>query len=142
MYLDTAVMVKLFVAEPDSEFYSKRVDHEVILTSSIAYTEFWSALLAKQRENLIDGEQRKGAWSRFVRNIEEDRIERVAVNFVILKKANWILDECYSKVRLRSLDAIHLATCDHTQEWPLCTNDRRMRQAAACLKFPLVEVAN
>ena len=35
------------------------------------------------------------------------------------------------------LDALHLASCDQAQEWPLCTNDKRMRQAAERLNFSM-----
>jgi len=54
-----------------------------------------------------------------------------------LKKANHILEQCHPRVALRSLDALHLAACDQLQEWPLCTTDLRMRQAAEVLRFPL-----
>jgi len=39
-------------------------------------------------------------------------------------------DDC-----LRTLDALHLASCDQSQDWPLSTTDKRMRDAATLLRF-------
>ncbi|MEI6337931.1 MAG: hypothetical protein WCQ57_05025 [Verrucomicrobiota bacterium] len=58
----------------------------------------------------------------------------------VLKKANHILESCHAKVPLRTLDAIHTAACDLSQDFPLCTTDRRMRDAARMLKIPVFPV--
>ena|SRR5690349_11631986 len=137
MYLDTAILVKLFVAEPDSEFFGRLVDGQPVCSSAIAYTEFWSALLGKERVQAINAEQRQRAWLAFRRNVEDEAIYLIPVSEATLKKANHILDQCHPRVALRSLDAVHLATCDQTQDWPLCTTDVRMRQAAELLRFSL-----
>jgi len=137
MYLDTAILVKLFVAEPDSEFFGRLVDGQPVCSSAIVYTEFWSALFGKERAGAITEEQRRRAWAAFHRNVEEEMIGLVPVSEATLKKANHILEQCHPKVALRSLDALHLAACDQTQDWPLCSTDARMRQAAELLRFPL-----
>ena len=137
MYLDTAILVKLFVAEPDSEFFGRLVDGQPVCSSAIAYTEFWSALLGKERAGAITADQRRRAWAAFRRNVEEETIVLVPISEATLKKANHILEQCHPKVTLRSLDALHLAACDQTQDWPLCTNDARMRHAAELLRFAL-----
>ena len=137
MYLDTAILVKLFVAEPDSEFFGQLVDGQPVCSSAIAYTEFWSALLGKERTGAIAADQRQRAWAAFRRNVEEETIILVPVSEATLKKANRILEQCHPQVALRSLDALHLAACDQMQDWPLCTTDARIRQAAELLRFPL-----
>jgi predicted nucleic acid-binding protein len=137
MYLDTAILVKLFVAEPDSEFFGRLVDGQPICSSAIAYTEFWSALLGKERARAITAEQRRRAWTAFRRNVEEETILLIPLTEATFKKANRILEQCYPRVALRSLDALHLAACDQAQEWPLCTTDARMRQGAEVLRFEL-----
>ena len=136
MYLDTAILVKLFVAEPDSEFFGRLVDGQAVSSSAIAYTEFWSALLGKERAGAITSEQRRRGWAAFRRNVEEETILLVPLSEATLRKANQLLEQCHPKVALRSLDALHLAACDQTQDWPLCTTDVRMRQAAELLRFP------
>ena len=137
MYLDTAILVKLFVPEPDSDFYARMTDRQTIVSSWLAYTETWSALLAKERNGLLDPRHRAQAWAEFERNVEEETIRLVPLTIPIFRKVNRILEACHPHIPLRSLDAIHLACCDHVQEWPLCTNDKRMRQAAEHLNFPL-----
>ena len=141
MYLDTAVLIKLFVPEPDSAFFGKLVDGQTISSSELAYTEFWSALLGKERSGAITMEQRRRAWAAFERNVSEETIWLAPLGNATFKRANRILDQCHAQVALRSLDALHLAACDQLQDWPLCTTDVRMRQAAERLNFPLSPMA-
>ena len=42
-----------------------------------------------------------------------------------------------SGVPLRTLDAIHTAACDLSQDFPFCTTDKRMRDAAHVLGIPV-----
>jgi predicted nucleic acid-binding protein len=106
----------------------------------LAYTEFWSALLGKERAGAIDSKQRCKAWSAFELDVDGEGIRLEPLSPAIFKKANRILADCHPMVALRSLDALHLATCDHLQDWPLCTTDMRMRQAAALLRFSLGDI--
>jgi predicted nucleic acid-binding protein len=140
MYLDTAVLLKLFVREPDSEFFGKLTDGESISSSVLAWTEVWSAMLGKERAGVLTVQERRRAWAAFEENVEEETIELASLNPSIFKKANRIMEQCHPQVALRSLDALHLATCDQLQDWPLCTTDVRMRQAAVLLRFPLTEI--
>jgi predicted nucleic acid-binding protein len=137
VYLDTAILVKLFIRERDSHFYARLTEGALVLTSTIAFTEVWSALLAKERNDTVTLNERDGAWQRFSRRIDEGSIILVAITDLILKRANRILAQVHPHVPLRALDALHLASCDQMQEWPLCTNDQRMRGAAERLRFPL-----
>ena len=137
MYLDTSVLLKIFVREPDSEFYGKLTDGQVICSSVLAYTELWSALLAKERSGGITTAQRQQIWSAFDRNVLEDLIDLTPMSPAVFKRANRILERCHPKVPLRSLDALHLASADQAQDWPLATGDKRMRDAAELLGFPL-----
>ena len=138
MYLDTAILVKLFVTEPDSDYYGRLVDGQVVSSSLLAYTEVWSALLGKERAGAITAQDRRRAWAAFARYVDEEFITLAPLNEAAFKRANRILDHCHPKVALRSLDALHLASCDQLQDWPLCTADIRMRQAAELLRFPLM----
>ncbi len=137
MYLDTSVLVKLFVREPDSEFYGKLADGQIICSSVLAYTETWSAMLARERAGGLTLEQRRRAWGAFDRNVLEDIIELVPMSPAIFKRANRIMEFCHPKVPLRSLDALHLASADQAQDWPLVTRDKRMLDAAMLLGFPV-----
>ena len=137
MYLDTAILVKLFARESDSEFFGKLTDGENISSSVLSFTEFYSALLRKERSGELNPTQRHAAWDSFEKSLEEERLVLAPFGPALFKKANRIMEHCNPKVALRSLDALHLATCDQLQDWPLCTTDVRMRQAAELLRFPL-----
>jgi predicted nucleic acid-binding protein len=140
MYLDTAILVKLFAREADSEFFGKLADGENISSSVLSYTELYSALLRKERSGELKMANRQAAWASFEKSLEDERIQLAPFGPALFKKANRIMEHCSPKVALRSLDALHLATCDQLQDWPLCTTDMRMRQAAELLRFPLTEM--
>lgn len=137
MYLDTSVIVKLFVRDPESEFYGKLTDGQIICSSVLAYTETWSAMLARERAGALTLEQRQRAWEAFDRNVLEDIIELAPMSPAIFKRANRIMEACHPIVPLRSLDALHLASADQMHDWPLVTHDKRMRDAAIRLGFPV-----
>ena len=140
MYLDTAILVKLFAREADSEFFGKLTDGEDISSSVLSFTELYSALLRKERSGELSPTHRHAAWNSFKNSVEEENIVLAPFGPALFKKANRIMEHCSPNVALRSLDALHLATCDQLQEWPLCTTDVRMRQAAELLRFPLSEM--
>jgi predicted nucleic acid-binding protein len=137
MYVDTSVLVKLFVRETDSEYYGKLVDGQGLHSSALAYTEFWSALLAKDHHGGISTQQRQDVWDMFGRCLAEEMIELLPLCPAIFKRANHVLERCHPRVQLRSLDALHLACADQVQDWPLVTHDQRMREAADLLGYPV-----
>lgn len=137
MYLDSAIIVKLLVDEPDSCFFSDAMVGLPITSSELAITEVLSALNGKQRNKLISPAQRKTAWDQFNRRVHTGEIELQPLTEVVLKKAVHILERCHPSVPLRSLDAIHTAACDLSQDFPLCTTDKRMRDAAVVLGIPV-----
>jgi predicted nucleic acid-binding protein len=137
MYLDSGILVKLLVREPDSEFYGGLVDGRPVSSSMLAHTEVWAALLAKERAGDVKPALRQQAWQRFERECVDDGFELAALSDAVARRANWILQRVRPQVALRSLDALHLATADQLQDWPLVTGDRRMRAAAELLGYPL-----
>jgi predicted nucleic acid-binding protein len=137
MYLDTAIIVKLLVLEPDSEFFQDALGGKLLSSSELALTEVWSALLAKERHKLISGKQRAQAWQVFNERMQARQFLLHPLNSVVLKKATRVLEQCHPAVPLRTLDAIHTAACDLSQDFPLCTTDRRMRDAAEVLGIPV-----
>jgi predicted nucleic acid-binding protein len=137
MYLDTAVLIKLLVEEPDSEFFQNALVGSLLSSSELAVTEVWSALLAKERNQHISARQRASAWRVFNERVQDKQIVLHPLNSIVLKKANQVLERCHPAVPLRTLDAIHTAACDLAQDFPLCTTDRRMRDAATMLAIPV-----
>ena len=137
MYLDTSVILKLLVREADSALFDQRVSGHRLSTSELAWVEVFSALLHKERAKVISKNDRLNAWTTFCQWVDSKQIDLQPLNSAVLKKARQIMDLCHPAVPLRALDAIHTAACDLSQDFPLCTTDRRMREAAGVLGIPL-----
>jgi predicted nucleic acid-binding protein len=137
VYLDTAILVKLLVREADSDFYVSLVDGQPAWSSQLTLVECWSALLRKERERAIDAVHRRRAWRQVTADAAEHRLTLIPVTGSLIERANAILEVCHPSVAVRSLDALHLASAERCQSWPLCSNDVRMRAAASILGLPL-----
>ena len=138
MYIDSSVLVKLVTPERDSEFFAERLEGRTGLVSSvIAFTEVWSALLQKEGEQAISGASRIAGWREFTSNLNSAVIELLSVDRLLLTRANRIMARLSPDCLVRTLDAVHLATCALAQAFPLQTTDGRMRRAASALKIPL-----
>jgi predicted nucleic acid-binding protein len=137
MYLDSCILIKLLVAEADSLVFQNAVTGRQISSSELAFSEVAAALLSKERAGMISPSQRLQAWQLFQNWTEEEIVELELLETRTLRNANRILSTTHPAVPLRTLDAIHLSACDLSQDFPLCTTDRRMRDAAALLNIPL-----
>ena len=137
MYLDSAIIVKLLVDEPDTTLIVRALVGHRLSSSELAAPEVWSALLGKERNKVITKSQRIEAWQAFHKRVQAREIVLHPLNGVVLKKANHILELCHPAVALRALDAIHTAACDLAQDFPLCSTDKRMREAAGVLGIPV-----
>ena len=137
MYLDTAILVKLLVREPDREFYVTLVDGQQAWSSHLIVVECFSALLRKERERAITQTHRRRAARQVAADVAARRLSLVPVTADLVERAHAILAVCHPTVSLRSLDAIHLASAERCQSWPLCSNDTRDPAAATKLGLAL-----
>ena len=135
MYLDTSIIVKLLVAEPDSEYFVRSLEGQRLTTSELAHTEVFSALLARERAGKIETADRRLAWKEFQARVASEEIRIEPLNSVVLRKATHCLEYCHPPAPLRTLDAIHLATADLCQDFPLVTTDGRLADAARKMKI-------
>ena len=133
MYIDSCILVKLLVVEPDSEFFVRSLSGSPMVTSELAHTEVYSALLARERSGAIAAKNRRLAWDEYQARIDSGEIKIEPLNSIVLRKARHTLERCHPHVPLRTLDAIHLATADLCQDLPLATTDARLRNAARLL---------
>jgi uncharacterized protein len=141
MYLDSCILVKLLVVEPDSEFFIGSLEGKPVVTSELAQTEVFSALLARERAGKISTADRHRAWREFEARIEAKEIRVEKMNPLVLHKARHLLERCHPNVPLRTLDAIHLATADLCHDFPLVTTDARLRDAALLMGFSIFPTA-
>jgi len=138
MYLDTAIIVKLLVREADSEWFSRNLAGQSFVTSELALTEVRSALLAKERAGHITSRERVMATEKFFAMVEDELIRLFPLNRAVLERASAIQLACHPRIPLRTLDALHIATCDLHHGGTLSTTDARMR--AACEQFAIALV--
>lgn len=138
MYLDSSVLVKLYVAEPDSAACSETVAGSGLASSALAYGEVCAALLAKERAGEITAEVRQAAWAAFTEDIEAGVLTLFDLTAITVRDATEVMEEVHPHVQLRTLDALHLATYRAAQTGPLYTADKRMKAAARFLEFELV----
>jgi predicted nucleic acid-binding protein len=139
MYLDTSVLVKLYVNEPDSVACDGIARGHSLVSSDLAYGEVLSALLANERAKRLTSDERALAWSRFLEDQENGKLHFVPLNGILVQEAAELMEEVHPHVPLRTLDAIHLATFLSVDAGPLFTKDKRMLEAARRLNLPLAE---
>ncbi len=133
MYLDSAIIVKLLVREADSEWFARNLSGHSFDTSELALTEVCGALLFKERDNQITPKERLKATEKFFSMVEDELILLRPLNRKVLERASAIQLACHPRVPLRTLDALHVATCDLHHDGTLAATDRRLR--AACVQL-------
>ncbi len=137
MYLDTGILVKLLTPEPETAFFERELLGHALVSSELALVEVKSALFAKERAGMITAAQRVKAEAKFAAMVSDGVIKLSNLNNHTLRKATQIIQGCHPKVPLRALDALHVASCDLAQEFPLCTTDARMHAAAKAMHIPV-----
>ena len=135
MYLDSAIIVKLLVRESDSEWFNRELAGRAFETSELALAEVRSALLAKERAGHVSSHERKNAEDKFLAMIANETIKLFPLNRMVLERAGAMQLACHPGIPLRTLDALHVATCDLYKCDILSTTDARMR--AACGQFAI-----
>ena len=91
MYLDTAILMKLLVREPDTDFYAALADGQPAWSSQLMLVECLSALLRKEREQGIDRAHRRRAWRQVVADVAARRLGLVPFTASLVERANAIL---------------------------------------------------
>lgn len=137
VYVDTSVLVPLFLNEPHSLAASDWYAHEKseLVAAAWCIPEFASALGMKQRTGAIDAQQAQGAWESFERMVAADlRLLPVApANFH--RAAELVLDAASA---LRAGDALHLACAEAAGAKHMATLDDVLGRTAQRLKMKLV----
>ena len=134
VYVDTSVLVPLFLNEPHSvaasDWYAREKGE--LVAAAWCIPEFASALGIKQRTGAIDARQAQGAWARFERMVAADlRLLPVEpTNFH--RAAALVLD---ASSALRAGDALHLACAEAAGAKQMATLDDVLSRNALRLKI-------
>jgi predicted nucleic acid-binding protein len=105
LYLDTSSLVKMYVAESDSDSVRARVDRATIIaTSTIAYPEARAALARRRRERALNS----AAFAAAKHKLDADwpRYLAVQVTEALCKDAGQLAE----RYALRGFDSVHLAS--------------------------------
>jgi predicted nucleic acid-binding protein len=138
MYLDSAIIVKLLVREPESEWFERNLPGHRFETSELALSEVCAALLSKERAHTVLPPERVKATERFFSMIEDEIISLLPLNRQVVDRARSVQLACHPQVPLRTLDAFHVATCDLHHGGSMCATDARIRAACAQLGINLM----
>ena len=134
VYVDTSVLVPLFLNEPQSvsvaNWYAR--EKSELIAAVWCIPEFASALGIKLRTGVIDAHQAQGAWTRFGRMMAADlRLLPVEpANFH--RAAELVLDAASA---LRAGDALHLACAEAAGAKRMATLDDVLSRNAQRLKI-------
>ncbi len=104
LYLDTSSLVKLYVAEPESDSVRQLVEEaDIVATAAIAYPEARAALARRRREGAL----RARAFAAAKRALDEDwpRYLAVEVTAALCRDAGDLAE----RHALRGYDSVHLA---------------------------------
>lgn len=134
VYVDTSVLVPLFLHEPHSAAAAKWYARETseLVAAAWCVPEFASALGIKQRTGAIDALQAQGAWARFKRLVAAD------LRLLLVEPANFhraaelVLD---AQSALRAGDALHLACAEAAGARQMATLDDILSRNAQRLKI-------
>jgi len=137
MYLDSCILVKLLVQEPDSLQFEAVLRNRAISSLELSRLEVRSSLYGKERLGAVSRDEAERALSALGGWVDTDQLVLHPLSPSVLSKAGEIMKRCHPTVPLRALDALHVAACDLSQDFPLCTTDRRMRDAAKMLGIPV-----
>lgn len=140
LYLDTSALVKLYLAEAESEAAHKVVEAaDRVATSTVAYAELRAAFGRRHRSGDLD----HGELRLVVTSMDEDwrGFVRIPVSNLVAYRAG----EMAERYALRGFDAIHLASASGLGErfGDLCffAFDDRLLEAARRASVPVCEEA-
>ena len=129
-YVDTSVLVKLYVAEPMSEEVEKFIDtlnHPLI--SSLSILEWHCAMNRRLRTGAFDDAYHQMALAEFARHLASGAYRVHALHEGLYAQATYLLASV-TPLALRTLDALHLAAAQSAHASTIATADKIMAQAA------------
>lgn len=134
-YLDTSVLIKLYVAETFSTEVERFVgEADGIVISRLSTLEWHCAMVRRARTGQITQDYLNLARTEFTRHLTEGYFRIVPYDDHLLSDALRVLDSA-NPVPLRTLDAIHLTAVRNAGVTRIATADDVMRRAAHQLQL-------
>lgn len=134
-YLDTSVLIKLYVAETFSTEVERFVgEANGIVISRLSTLEWHCAMARRARTGQVTQDYLNLARTEFTRHLAEGYFRIVPYDDPLLSDALRVLDNA-NPVPLRTLDAIHLTAVRNAGVTRIATADDVMRRAAHQLQL-------
>jgi predicted nucleic acid-binding protein len=141
-YLDTSVLIKLYVAETFSTEVERFVgEANGIVISRLSTLEWHCAMARRARTGQITQDYLNLARTEFTRHLAEGYFRIVPFDDPLLSDALRVLDST-NPVPLRTLDAIHLTAVRNAGVMRIATADDVMRRAAYQLQLDVAYFGN
>ena len=123
-------MVKLFVPEPESDEFNRRVEGRTdLLLSDLTITETAAALARRLREGALSREIARRVLHAILERVNDGAYDRVELTRDVHRHAERLLLSLVD-VPLRAADALHLALATSARAGSLASFDARLAAAA------------
>ena len=144
-YWDTSTLIKLYVQESDSLLFENHAasSTDKIVISQIGVYEARGTFLRKEIDGMLHPNAANVLSSRLQMDIVSGQIEIIDLTADVEREYARVMDACYRTsppILLRTLDAIHIASCRLSNQKELVVTDKRLRDAAQQLAIPLFPV--
>jgi predicted nucleic acid-binding protein len=137
MYLDTTLLAKQYVKEPDSveaQAFVARAG-QIPSCSELTRMELTATFHRKLREKQITTDQLESLRQQFEFDVLDGRIQWLPLTQIIIHRVEQIFFELPANVFLRTGDAIHLATAAEAGFKEIYSNDKHLLAAATLFKL-------
>ncbi len=140
VYVDSGVLVKLYIREPNSAQAAAVVrEHPVLPLNGLLELEVRNSFRALESRGVLTGAQRTAAEHFLDLDCVEGRLQPVPVDWTAVLQHSIALGRSFTSQTLaRSLDILHIALALHLQCGLFITADRRQAEFARCCKLPVV----
>jgi predicted nucleic acid-binding protein len=134
VFWDTSALLKLYVAEPDSNAFASLAGSDQPLAIS-AWTPH-ELLCGLHRKELVQALKPGGAeaiYKRVLQQITVGALHVITYSAAVTEQAIGVIRSCYNApkpVAIRSLDALHLGSALAAGATDLVSADKRMRAGA------------
>lgn len=138
IYLDTSALLKLYLPEPESQEVEALLRiQEGSYCSTLCQAEFASTLERLRRDGKLSEREAGSLWDLFQKDLQSSAFSAVETGAEDIRDAIGILKGHAHAHRLRTLDAVHLATARNLGAGSFLTFDVRQRAVAGLLGFDL-----
>ncbi|HXP62740.1 MAG TPA: type II toxin-antitoxin system VapC family toxin [Dongiaceae bacterium] len=141
-YWDTSALAKLYVAESDSAIFERKSasERERSVTARVTLPEMRRVAFRKEADGLLRPRFAETILQKLAAHVQSGGVRVVESDLPVLAEFDRIIAACYRRnpaLRVRTLDALHLASARVAGQSEIVATDRRLREAALFLGFSL-----